>query len=162
MLYSCHIINSFSILITSSCCFIDSQITKTYWLHRPILQSLELLKKKREEISSGIRGHAPPSPYPGKFLKVETKMCAIWGILEANLKKSSTLKFIMNITFLPSICIHRSMILIFIEKKCMLVDFFAMENILFHNFRYSFLRESSFPRRIPGSDTGTGHKNSNL
>ena len=54
---------------------------------------------------------------PCKILKVKTKIRAIWGILGVNLKKSSTLKFIMNISFLPSICIHRSIILIFIEKK---------------------------------------------
>ena len=39
------------------------------------------------------------------------------------MKKSSTLKFITNISFVPSICIHRSIILIFIEKS-MLADFF--------------------------------------
>ena len=50
-------------------------------------------------------------------------MCAIWGILEANLKKSSTLRFMTNISFVPSKCIHRPITLIFIEKN-MLVDFF--------------------------------------
>ena len=43
-------------------------------------------------------------------------MSAIWGILEANLKKSSTLMLMMNISFVPSICIHRSIIFNFIEK----------------------------------------------
>ena len=43
---------------------------------------------------------------PRKMLKVKTKICAIWNNLEANLKKSSTLKFIMNISFVPSIRIH--------------------------------------------------------
>ena len=33
------------------------------------------------------------------------------------MKKSSTLMFMMNISFVPSICIHRSIIFIFIEKK---------------------------------------------
>ena len=33
------------------------------------------------------------------------------------MRTSSTLKFIMNISFVPSISIHRSIILIFIEKK---------------------------------------------
>ena len=70
-----------------------------------LTQSLELLKKG----SWGM--------LPWKILKVETKICAVWGILQANLKKSSTLKFIMNISFLFSICIPRSIILIFIEKK---------------------------------------------
>ena len=60
---------------------------------------------------------------PWKILKVETKICAVWGILEANLKKSSTLKFIMNISFLTSICIHRSIIWIFIGKKLCLSIF---------------------------------------
>ena len=67
------------------------------------------------------------------------------------MKKFSTLKFIMNTSFLPSICIYRSIILIFIEKKY--VYFFPLENILFRDFQFSFPRESSFPRRIPGSDT---------
>ena len=60
---------------------------------------------------------------PRKILKVETKICAVWGILEANLKKSSTLKFIMNISLLTSICIHRSIIWIFIGKKVCLSIF---------------------------------------
>ena len=59
------------------------------------------------------------------------------------MKKSSTLKFIMNISFLPSVCIHRSIILIFIEKKSMLVpwkifcsaifDFYFGENPRFRD-----------------------------
>ena len=61
---------------------------------------------------------------PLKMLKVETKTCAIWGILESNLKKSNTLKFMTNISFVPSVCIHRSIILIFIEKEVCLSIFF--------------------------------------
>ena len=64
---------------------------------------------------------------PRKILKVQTKICAVWGILEANLKKSSTLKFIMNISFLTSICIHRSITLIFTGKKVCLSIFFPTE-----------------------------------
>ena len=56
----------------------------------------------------------------------------------------------MKISFLPSICIHRSIILIFIEKKYA-CRFFPTENILFRDFQFTFLRESSFPQRIPGS-----------
>ena len=56
-------------------------------------------------------------------LKVETKICAILGILWANLKNCSTLKFMTNISFVPSICLHKSIIFIFIEKS-MLLDFF--------------------------------------
>ena len=80
------------------------------------LQSLELLKEKQRKFLRGpmCMPHPPPPP---NILKVETKICAIWGILEAYLKKSSTLKFLMNIGFVPSTCIHRSIILIFIEKK---------------------------------------------
>ena len=73
---------------------------------------------------------------PRKILKVETKICAVWGILEANLKKSSTLKFIMNISFLTSICIHRSIIWIFIGKKVCLS--------IFSNRKYFFPRFSIF------------------
>ena len=79
---------------------------------------------------------------PGKILKVETKICAVWGILEANLKKSSTLKFIMNISFLTSICIHRSIIWIFIGKKVCL-SIFSNRNFFPHDFRFSFPRDSS-------------------
>ena len=46
------------------------------------------------------------------------------------MKKSSTLKFIMNISFVPSVCIHRPIILIFIEKS-MLADFFPHEKNYF-------------------------------
>ena len=87
---------------------------------------------------------------PWKTLKVETKICAIWGILETNLKKSSILKFIRNITFLLSIYIHRSIILI-IREKSMLVDFFLTENILFCDLRLFFPQGSLFPQRIPGT-----------
>ena len=93
----------------------------------------------------------PPPPTPRKILKVETKICAIWGILEANSKKCSTLKFMTNISFVPSICTQRSIILIFTEKKVCLSIFFPTENTFFRNFWFSFPRESSFPRRIPRS-----------
>ena len=47
-------------------------------------QSLELqMKKKKRGNFRGIPGHAPT---PQKILKVEIKICAIQGILEANLK----------------------------------------------------------------------------
>ena len=70
---------------------------------------------------------------PRKILKVETKICAVWGILGANLEKSSTLKFIMNISFLTSICIRRSIILIFIGEKAWLSIFFQRK-IFFPRF----------------------------
>ena len=76
-----------------------------------MFQRLELLKEKKRKFLGGSGGMLPR-----KILKVETKICAIWGILEANLKKSSTPMFMMNISFVPSICIHRSIIFIFIEK----------------------------------------------
>ena len=81
-------------------------------------RSWELLKKKMRKYLGGSG-----DMLPWKILKVETKICAVWGILEANLKKSSTLKFIMNISFLTSICIHRSIIWIFIGKKVCLSIF---------------------------------------
>ena len=110
-------------------------------------------KKRRKFLSPGACS-------PRKILKVETKICAIWGTLGANLKKSITPKCIMYISFVLSICIHRSVILIFIEKKYACQGFFSMVNIFFRNFWFSFPRESSFPRRIPGSDlyTMTLHK----
>ena len=59
----------------------------------------------------------------------------------------------MNVSFVPSICIHRSIILTFIEKKevCLSI-FFPAENIFFQQFLFSFPQETSFPRQIPGSD----------
>ena len=90
-------------------------------------------EKKKEEISKAGPGHTlpPRPPHPcQKNLKVKTNLtCTIWGILEANLKKSSTLKFMMYITFVPSICIHRSIILIFMEKYA--CQFFSLRKILF-------------------------------
>ena len=72
---------------------------------------------------------------PRKSLKVETKIFAVWGIfLEVNLKKSSTLKFIMNINFLTSICIHRSIILIFIGRKKYAYRFFSNRKFFFPRF----------------------------
>ena len=51
---------------------------------------------------------------------VKTKTCAIWGILETNLKKCSTLKFMMNITILHSQIHHLN----FHRKKvCLLISF---------------------------------------
>ena len=79
---------------------------------------------------------------PWKILKVETKICAIWGILEANLKKSSTLKFIMNISFVPSVCIYRSIILTFIGKKYAFR--FFPRNIIFLRFDFNFRENPHF------------------
>ena len=79
---------------------------------------------------------------PLKILKVETKICAIWGILEVNLKKSSTLKLKMNISFvlifidLKKKSMLVSFVLIFIDltkKKSMLLDFFPWK-IIFSRF----------------------------
>ena len=61
------------------------------------LQSLELLKKKNKKRGNMYGGLGACSPW--KMLRVETKICAIWGLLAANLKKSSTLQFIMKINF---------------------------------------------------------------
>ena len=122
-------------------------------------------KKRRRKFLRGSVGTSPlpspPSPLPPppppqllprKILKVETKICAIWGILWANLKKCSTLKFMPKNSFVPSICLHWSIILIFIEKKYA-CRFFSMENIFFHDFRFSFPWESSFPWWILGSES---------
>ena len=76
---------------------------------------------------------------------------AIWGSLEANLKKSTTLKFMTNISFLPLIYIHRSIVLIFIEKKYACQCFFHRK-IFFCDFQFSLPQESPFPRQIPGSE----------
>ena len=44
----------------------------------------------------------------------------------------------------------------------MLVDFFSFENILFRDFRFSFLWESLFPQQIPGSDQSYGKPGTNV
>ena len=85
--------------------------------------------EKKEEILYGARGHAP------------WEICVIWGILEANLSNPDTK--IHDECFVPSICIHRSIILIFIEKS-MLVYFVPTEDIFSSDFRFSFPWESSF------------------
>ena len=92
-------------------------------------RSWELLKKKKRNYLGGSGGMLPR-----KILKVKTKICAVWGILEANLKKSSTLKFIMNVSFLTSICIHRSITLIFIGKKVCISLFFQQKFFFFPRF----------------------------
>ena len=108
-------------------------------------------KKKRKLLGSFGSMAPPPPPSPWKLLKVETKICAIWGILEANLKKSSTLKFMMNISFVPSICHHWRVVLKKKGKKVWL-SIFSHRNYFFPAiFWLSFPRESLFPRQIPGS-----------
>ena len=58
------------------------------------------------------------------------------------MKKSSTLKLIMNISFLSSICIHRSIFLIFIaKKKSMLVNFFPQKIFCSAIFDFHFCDE---------------------
>ena len=109
-----------------------------------------IANEKKEDISRGgasspLHTTPPPLPTPWKILKVETNLiCVLWGILEANLKKSSTLKFMMNISFVPSICIHRSIILIFkVEKECLLI-FFSTENIFSVIFDFQFRKNPCF------------------
>ena len=50
----------------------------------------------------------------------------------------------MNISFLTSICIHRSIILIFIGKKSMLIDIFPTENIFSMIFDFHFRENPRF------------------
>ena len=92
----------------------------------------------------------PPPPTQENVESQDQNLCN-WGILEANLKKCSTLKFMTNISFVSSICIHRSIVLIFIKKKYA-CRFFSQKIYFFRDFRFSSLWESSFLRRIPGSE----------
>ena len=87
---------------------------------------------------------------PRKILEVETKIYAIWGILEANLKKFSTLK-IHNECQFCTFNLH-SQIHHFNFHRKKHAFFFPMENIFFRNFRFSFPWESLFLWQIPGSD----------
>ena len=59
------------------------------------------------------------------------------------MKKPSTLKSIMYISFVPSICIHRSIILIFIGKS-MLVEFFPQKIFLTEIFDFHFRENPHF------------------
>ena len=49
----------------------------------------------------------------------------------------------MNITFVPSICTHRSIVLIFIEKG-MFVVFFTTENLFLAIFNFYFHENPRF------------------
>ena len=63
------------------------------------------------------------------------------------MKKSSTPEFMKSINFVPSICIHRSIILVFIAKKSMLFDFFPT---IFHfHFRENPYRLVGLVVRCP-------------
>ena len=59
------------------------------------------------------------------------------------MKKSSALNFMMNISFVPSIYIHRSIILIFIQKKYACRSF-SMENIFSAIFDFQFCENPRF------------------
>ena len=112
----------------------------TEWMET-VFRTWNCWRKKKRKFLVGSGGMLPL-----KILKVETKICAIWGIQGANLKKSSTPKFIMNISFVPSICIHRSIILIFIKKKkdvCLLI-LFPTENIFSMIFDFHFRQNPRF------------------
>ena len=95
-------------------------------------------RKIKRKFLGGSRGMLPLI-----ILKVETKVSSICGILEANLKRSSTLKFIMNTSFALSICIQRSIILIFIGKKYA-CHFFPTENIFSVIFNSYFRKNPRF------------------
>ena len=93
-------------------------------------QSLVLVMKKKEEISREVQEHAtpPPPPHPPSPTPLPYHP-------------------------LPP-PFHRSIILIFIEMKvCLLMLFHGKYH--FREFRFSFLRESSFLQRIPGSASMT-------
>ena len=99
-----------------------------------VYQSLELLMEKK---GGNFKG----------FWKVATKICAISGILEANLKKCSTQKIVTNISFVPSICLHRSIILIIIEKS-MLLTFFPWKIHFSTIFNFPFRENPRFHDEI--------------
>ena len=103
-------------------------------------QILRIVKEKKKRKYLGGSG----GMVPRKILKVQTKICAVWGILKANLKKSSTLKFIKNISFLTSICIHRSITLIFTGKKVCLSIFFPNRKFFSTTFDFHFRENPRF------------------
>ena len=93
--------------------------------------------------------HPTPPPHrPKKIVRVETKIYAIWGILWANLKKCSTLKFMMNISFVPSVCLHRSIILIFIEKEVCFLIFFPQKIYFSAIFNVHFCENPRFNNKF--------------
>ena len=71
------------------------------------------------------------------------------------MKKSSTLKSMMNISFVSSICIQRSIILIFIEKKVCLSIFFP-QNIYFSAiFDFHFCESPCFRDEFQALNKGS-------
>ena len=67
---------------------------------------------------------------PQKILKVETKICAIGSILEVNLKKSSTLKFMTNISFC-TFSLHSQIHHLNFHRKNYACRFFFPQKIFF-------------------------------
>ena len=132
-----------------------------------------MTRPRKNPGASGIRTRDLPlsrrTPYqylegsegmlPWNILKVETKICAIGGILGANLKKSGTLTFVMNISFLPSVCIHRSIILTFTEKKYACRFFFTRKifcsRIFDVHFRENPRFREEFQALAPGATSGS-------
>ena len=112
----------------------------------PKTQSLELLMKKKRTFLGGSGGMPPhPLPPPPKtFESQDQKLCNL-RYSGGYLKKCSTLKFIMNISFVPSIWIHRSIILIFIGKKVCLSIFFPRK-IYFSAIFYFHFRDNPCSR----------------
>ena len=96
-------------------------------------------KKKKRKYLGG-----PGTCSPGKFLKVETKICAICGILEENLKKSSSLKFILifkkvclSIFFPWKIFCSAIFDFHFRENPCFRVEFLGLNYLLYQKCQKS-------------------------
>ena len=60
-----------------------------------------------------------------------SSICIHRSIILIFIEKKYTLKFMTNISFVPSICIHRSIILIFIDKKKFACRFFFHGKYIF-------------------------------
>ena len=83
-------------------------------------------------------------PLPPQILKAKSKVCAIWGILEANLEKSSTLNIHDEYQFC-TFNLHSQIHHLNFHRKKYACWFFSTD------FRFHFHKNPRF-RRIPGSD----------
>ena len=88
---------------------------------------------------------------PWKILNIETTICAIWGILEANLKISSTLKLINEYHFC-TFNLHSQIYHLNFHRKKVFLLIFAHRRYFFPWFSISISTGILVSAIIPGHD----------
>ena len=81
--------------------------------------------------------------------------------MEVNLKKCCTLKFMTNISCVPSICIHRSITLIFIEKTVCLSIFSHGKFIFSAILDFHFCENPRFRDKFQALNHDNNNNNTN-